>query len=252
MILVICIVSTIATTAISLSLPDWYCTTAAIVPVATARENNVHVGGGLGTQAILSEAMDATITADICVEILQSRSVADRIIERFYLMNVYDSKFLPEARKELREHSSIDVSEKGVVIISVEDRDAKRSAEMARAYVEELDRISKSLITSRATSKRLFLGGRLTELERELGRIEDLQSKEARNREVLYRLLAREYELAKMEEAKSTPMINIIDQPGIPEETCKPKRWQMVTLTGICSLVASVFVALVRSIICSL
>jgi hypothetical protein len=57
-----------------------------------------------------------------------------------------------------------------------------------------------------AQSKKIFLENRLKEIELELSQIDNLLSRDAKIREMLFDLLTNEYEIAGLEEAKSMPM----------------------------------------------
>jgi len=163
------------------------------------------------------------------------------------LMKVYkEKKYKTNVRKKLRKNTFIKVSDEGIVSITVEDRDPNRAAAMANAYVEELDRQNKRLSAGQATSKRLFLSNRLKEIEEELSKIENLLSREAKIKEMLYELLTREYEIAKIEEAKNMSTIQILDRAVVPERKCKPNRRQMVMLSAITALFLAVFAAFAR------
>ena len=72
---------------------------------------------------------------------LKSRTILDRIVDRFDLMKLYKSKYRQDARRRLL--GSITVREdrkSGIIFLTVEDEDPKRAAEMANAFVEELKR----------------------------------------------------------------------------------------------------------------
>lgn len=68
-------------------------------------------------------------------------------------------------------------------------------------------------------------------------------TREVNIQETTYELLTKEYELAKIEEAKDTPTIQILDKAIPPEKRFKPKRRQMVLLSGFTSLFFSIFLA---------
>lgn len=58
--------------------------------------------------------------------------------------------------------------------------------------------------------------------------------REVRVQETIYELLTQQYELARLEEAKSIPVVKIIDPPGVPEKKSFPPRlWLSLGLTGI-------------------
>lgn len=249
MILLICGIAVVITAIISLLLPKIYSATASIVPPIDIVQRESELAGALGggASSLLSKAIGVTSIADMYAGILQSRVVADTIIDKFDLMKVYEEKkYKSNVRKKLKKNTAIDVSGEGIVNITVEDRDPNRAAAMANAYVEELDRQNKRLSAGQATSKRIFLGNRLKEIEEKLSKIDNILSREAIIQEMLFELLTREYELAKIEEAKSMPTIQILDEAVVPERKSKPKRTLMVMLSGIVALFVAVFAAFTR------
>lgn len=95
--------------------------------------------------------------SDLYVDMLRSRSVADALIQRFSLMQVYGLKDIADVRKLLEERSQIEAAGKdGVITITVRDRDPQRAADMANAYVEELKKLSQILAVTEAGRRRLF------------------------------------------------------------------------------------------------
>ena len=101
--------------------------------------------------------------------LLQSRVIADRIIDRFGLMQIYGVRHRHEARSELAAHTVISEDRKtGVITIVVSDCDSQRAAELAAAYVKELEQLNAELNTTGAHMERLFLEKRVGEVGREL------------------------------------------------------------------------------------
>ena len=249
MILCICIFAVVMTAIISLSLPKIYSATTSIVPPIDIiqKESGLTGGFGIGKGSMLSKALGVTSIANMYTGILESRAVVDAIIERFDLMKVYEAgEYMSSVRGILRKNTIIKVSDEGIVTITVEDKNPVRAAAMANAYVDELDRQNKRLSAGAATSKRIFLGNRLKEIESKLAEIENILSREAKMQEMLFELLTREYEIAKIEEAKSMPTLQILDRAITPEKKSKPKRGQMVKFSGIIALFISIFAAFVR------
>ena len=248
MILCICGIAVVTTAIVSLLMPKIYSATASIVPPMDILQKDAQLGQlGAMENLMLSKAIGVTSIADMYTGVLESRAVVDTIIDRFDLMKVYKEKqYKSNVRKKLRNNTVIEVSDEGIVTITVENKDPNMAAAMANAYVEELDRQNKRLSAGQATSKRIFLGNRLKEIEEELSKIENLLSREAKIQEMLYELLAREHEIAKIEEAKNMPTIQILDRAVVPEKKCKPKRRQMVILSGIAALFLALFAAFTR------
>jgi capsule polysaccharide export protein KpsE/RkpR len=96
------------------------------------------------------------------VEVLKSRTVQDRLINRFDLRARYSKKTYLEARKKLTSFTEIEEDKKsGVITLTVTDYEPKVSAQIANAYVEELNRLAVDLNTSSAHRERQFLEQRL-------------------------------------------------------------------------------------------
>jgi capsule polysaccharide export protein KpsE/RkpR len=97
------------------------------------------------------------------VEVLKSRTVQDRLINRFDLRARYSKSTYYEARKKLAKFTEIEEDKKsGVITLTVTDYEARIAAQIANAYVEELNRLAADLNTSSAHRERQFLEERLT------------------------------------------------------------------------------------------
>lgn len=94
--------------------------------------------------------------SDIYVSMLKSRTVEDALVDRFHLMEVYKAKKRSDARRTLEDYSLIVNGKDGVISISVEDHDPNRASEMANAYVEELEKLTKVLAVTEAGKRRIF------------------------------------------------------------------------------------------------
>ena len=124
-------------------------------------------GGGLGTVA--GDLLGVKSSGALFVGILKSRTVQDRLVQRFDLKKVYSVKLNEEAREILSENVGASEDRKtGIVTITVTDHDPKRAAAMAQAHVEELNQLSAQLSTSAAHRERVFLEERLAAVKRDL------------------------------------------------------------------------------------
>lgn len=240
----------VTTATVCLLWPPSYEATASVVPPLELLDGNSSLGAGLfggGEAALLRKVIDVASVADIYASILNSRAVMDALVDRFDLMTVYETgRSKHKARKKLQASTRIDVSEEGIVYIAVEDDDPNRAAAIANTYVEELDEQNQRLSAGQATNKRLFLENRLKEIEGKFSRIDTIPSHEAQVQEMLYGLLMRELELAKIEEAKSIPTIQVLD-PATPPERRKPRGTMGKTaLAGVVSFLLVVFIAFGR------
>jgi uncharacterized protein involved in exopolysaccharide biosynthesis len=227
----------------------------------------------------------------------------------------------------------------GIVAIGVEDRDPKRAADIANAFVEELTHMTKGLAITEASQRRLFYEEQLKDVRAFLTQSEDsmrgfqertgairideqakavIQSiallraqiaakevqlkvmktyatqqnpdtlrgeeelkglREQLNRleakggaknsdalmpsgrvaqlgteylrkvrelkfaEALYEILLKQYEAAKLDEARDATVIQIIEKAIPPERKIKPKRTQMVMLAGVVGFFIAIFAA---------
>ena len=124
-------------------------------------------GNGLG--AFAGDLLGMKSSGALFIGVLRSRTVEDRLIERFELKHVYGARLEESARRTLSENTSISEDRKsGIITIAVTDRDPKRAAALAQAYVEELDREVAQLSTSSARREREFLEDRLKTVQAEL------------------------------------------------------------------------------------
>ncbi len=100
--------------------------------------------------------------ADQYVALLQSTTVADRLIDEFKLMQVYERDYRFEARKELAKNVRISLGKKdGLITVEVDDIDPPRAAEMANRHVDELRRLTSQLALTEAQQRRLFFDAQL-------------------------------------------------------------------------------------------
>lgn len=251
MILFLCIVAMGATVAIVWRQPRHYQSSVTIVPPLETLQRQMGVGdlGGIGGSLLRSAmgGMGGGNVTGIYVEILGSRELADSIIDQFRLMEVYGGvKYRSNARRALKRNTKVETTNDGAVKISVSDRDPNRCAAMARAYIEELDRRNKQLSGGQATSKRVFLENRLKEIEERLSKIDNILSREAKTQEALYELLVQQYEMAKIEEARSLPTIQVIDEAVVPEVPVARGTVAKGVLAGVAAFMFGIFITFVR------
>jgi uncharacterized protein involved in exopolysaccharide biosynthesis len=162
--------------AIAYLIPKKYETTTRLMPpdnqsssglMMTAAAMTSNVGGGLA--GIANDVLGLKSSSDVFVGILGSRTVADRLIDQFDLKKVYHSSHMEDLRKDLAAHTSVGVDRKSQIIsITVTDNSPERAAAMAQAYVQELNKLVADLSTSSARRERVFLEGRLEQVNKDL------------------------------------------------------------------------------------
>jgi uncharacterized protein involved in exopolysaccharide biosynthesis len=249
MIAVLCVVALGLAVAVSLLQPRQYQAAVTVVPPLDLLQKQSAGGlGGLDNPLLRQMIGTATDTVSkMYVEILESREVADTLIDRFHLMDVYERvKYRADARRQLQKNTKIETTDGGAVKVTVLDRDPNRVAALANAYIDELDKQNKRLSTGQATSNRIFLENRLKEVEARLSKIDKIPTREAQAQERVYDVLLQQCEMAKIEEAKSMPTIQILDPPIVPERGVPRGTVKKGILAGIAAFMLGVFVAFAR------
>jgi len=338
------LVVAIAAAIVSLLLPNIYTGTTRILPpqqsasAATALLNQL--GGAAGVLAgATGGALGIRNSNDLYVGMLKSRTVADDLISRFDLGKTYDEARLSDIRKRLEKETTITSGKDGIIVIEVDDKDPKRAAEIANAYVDGLTKLTRVLAVTGASQRRLFferqlvqakdnltaaeIGARqgfqkgglaqvdaqgrsmievtarlraqvsskevqlgamrtfaaegnpelqrtqqeLEALRRELARIEGSSPvnpggradasgnaglnnlsrlRDVKYYEFLYELLAKQYELAKIDEAKDASVVQVMDKAMEPDRKSKPKRTLIVLLSIVVAGLIAILWAFVR------
>ncbi len=155
--------------AVSLLLPRWYESTATILPPESS-VSQLDVAGLLQSVGIIQPGQLPTMASatDVYRAILGSQTVQYALVDSFDLQAAYGKKSREKGLKSLRKHSDIEVTEEGLIRVTVEDRNRMRAAEIANAYMALLDRFNKESSTGRAKRTREFIEKRLAETESSL------------------------------------------------------------------------------------
>ncbi len=256
---------------------------------------------------------------DLYIGMLGSRSIADEIIKKFSLSQVYKTELASQTRTVLGKRVSFTSGKDSIIKITAEDRDPQRAADLANAFVDELYHQTSRLAMTDAGQRRLFfeqqlakekdaladaetdfknieqktgllapagqaeillhsdaqlraeIGSRqvqlqamrsyatdenpqiqvlnteIAALETQLGKLQtkagtkpDMEmsagrmpllaldhlrkARDVKYHETLYDLLARQYEAARIDEAKESPEIQVIDRAITPDHKSWPPR----------------------------
>uniref|UniRef100_UPI003565A8B9 GNVR domain-containing protein n=1 Tax=Hydrogenophaga sp. TaxID=1904254 RepID=UPI003565A8B9 len=109
---------------------------------------------------------------DQFVSFLQSRTIQDALIERFKLMERYESEFRQDARKVLSDNARISSGKDGLITVDVDDKDPAFAAQLANAPVEELGLLLSRLAVTEAQQRRLFFEKQLADAKDNLVKAE--------------------------------------------------------------------------------
>ncbi|HEX8985531.1 MAG TPA: Wzz/FepE/Etk N-terminal domain-containing protein [Bryobacteraceae bacterium] len=294
-------------------------------------------GGSLGLSSGLFRN-----PAELYVGVLKGRTIADSLIARFHLQQIYGTANLTATRKRLARQTDVSVGKDSLIHIRVDDHDRALSAGIANAYVEELHKRNSNLAINSASQRRLFFQQQLAvekdavadaeialkntqqssgllfptgqsevairsiaqlraeiaarEVQREsmrayatddhpqvrllereiaalreqLGRLDTgngergalalpatklpdaglayiRKLRDLRYHEALYEILAKQYEAARIDEAKLAPVIQVIDSAVVPDTKSWPPRTLFVLGSGCLALLCACAFVLVRS-----
>jgi capsule polysaccharide export protein KpsE/RkpR len=164
-------------TAIAFLIPRKYDSTVRIMPPDTQGDTGMMLAAlsaktGLapgGLASLAGSMLGMKNTGALFVDLLQSRTVQNKIVDRFHLQKVYWERYKQDAREVLGNRTDVKEDRKsGVIIIVVRDRSPERARDMAQAYVDELDRLVAQVSTSAARRERIFIEQRLLGVRRDL------------------------------------------------------------------------------------
>jgi tyrosine-protein kinase Etk/Wzc len=279
---------------------------------------------------------------EVFEDILESQTVAARLVAQYRLKDVYKTKDETAAEKLLASRTLIKSSKEGLIRITVQDEDRQRATDLANSYMAELDRMNQGLAITSAGQQRLYferemvkeknsLADAEVDLQRsqeqtglvvperqlqsnvaavettraqlrlrqvELGALQQgatdqnpsvvrlkaeiaglegqlraMQSgsgsdlatgipsskvpeksleyirklREVKFHETLFELLARQYETAKQQEAKTVSMIEVLDSAVVPEHKAWPPRTLFTLLGFVGGGLLGIFYTLIES-----
>ncbi len=209
-------------------------------------------------------------------EILSSRTVLERVVLSRYppmsedhgstvlralgIRRGPDRFAIESGIQRLREVRKVYANPRsGIIVISAVTADSLLSASIVRRMLDELEHFNANSRASRGRAAREFVQARLTEARGELadaeqalanfretnvrfGNSPQLQLQLARlDREVqtradVYRLLSREYEVARIEEKRDTPTFSIIDPATPPVRKHQPRVLLNIVVAVFCAV----------------
>ena len=333
------LVSTLAAAVIgagvSYIVPEVFAANTRLLPPQQAQSTASAMLAQLGGAASLAAGVAGIKNPnDVYIGMLKSRTIADRLIDRFKLSSAYGVTSQDATRQILAERTTIASSKEGLISIEVEDLDRTRVAALTNAYVEELKDLTKKVAVTEAARRRLFFEQQLaltkdrlnkaeSTLKQALGKngvmsvdaesaaivetgarlraqisakeiqldsmkafvtesnpeyrraAEELSSlrselfklqngsggeqsdetaprggvdsvkllREVKYKQTLYELLAKQYEVARLDEAKDADIVQVLDPAVTPERRARPKRALMVLMSSLFAFFAcAVFV----------
>ncbi|MCX5809935.1 MAG: Wzz/FepE/Etk N-terminal domain-containing protein [Proteobacteria bacterium] len=156
----------------SLILPSVYKAETRILPPQQSGQGSAaqllgQLGGAAGLIGLPSGGLKTS--SGLYIAMLKTNNILDRMIDRFDLMKLYKAKSRVGPRRALSGAvDAIDDKKSGIITISVADKDPKRAAQFANAFVEELKTLNKGLAVTEASQRRLFFEEQLEDVKKAL------------------------------------------------------------------------------------
>ncbi len=156
-------------------LPKKYTAVATLMPPQD--DGKMSMSGMLADVSVPGLSLPSTASsADILVEMLKSRAVGERVLQRTFTVKgdsapLYRILKMPSVEiglLRMRKIARFLLSKQNIISIVVELGDAQLAADVANAYVEELDHVNQEKSVSRAKNSRLYIESQLKETQKEL------------------------------------------------------------------------------------
>lgn len=167
-------IAAVGSIVISLLLPKTYESNAKIMPPQQSTSTASAMLAQLGPLGMMAgNQLGIRTPGDLYVTMLRSRTISDKLIDRFNLSQVYGLKKIKDVRLRLQNLTEISTGPKdGVISITVTDRDPQRAADIANAYVDELQKLTQTLAVTEAGQRRLFFEREVQSANEDLAKAE--------------------------------------------------------------------------------
>jgi len=109
---------------------------------------------------------------DQYIAFMKSRVLQDSLIERFGLMDRFEAQTPTDARKALDNATTISAGKDGLINVQVDSDDPEFAAQLANAYVEELQNLLAKLAVTEAQQRRMFFEQQLLQSRDNLAKAE--------------------------------------------------------------------------------
>lgn len=162
------IIAAILAIGLTLLMPNKYTATVQILPPQSQSGASAVLGQLGALSGMAGGALGLKNPADVYLGMLSSRTLQDRLIERFKLKEIYGAKTATDTRKELAADSKLTTSKTGLIVIEYENKNPKFSAELTNGYVEELQKMTQIFAVTEASQRRLFFEKQLQQAKKSL------------------------------------------------------------------------------------
>lgn len=157
---------------LSLTMKNVYTATARALPPQQSSSSSLALLAQMGGPAALLGSAVGARNADLYASMLKGNTIADRVIDSFKLRDRYEKETLVDTRKVLASRTQITAGRDGIISVSVDDNDPDVAAQIANAFVEELQELVQQLAISEASQRRLFFEQQVAKAREQLAAAE--------------------------------------------------------------------------------
>ncbi len=155
------------TLGVAFLIPKTYMATAVILP---PEDSDLLTNMSIAQRALtkfpaFGILADYSTPADIYKAVLQSRTVQEELVEKFDLKRIYRKTSLEKTLKTLKANTKVKLNPDGTISVSVVDRDRRRAADIANAYLVGLDHYNVEKRNTQARRTRQFLERRVADTD---------------------------------------------------------------------------------------
>jgi uncharacterized protein involved in exopolysaccharide biosynthesis len=254
MILKVTIAAALVSVVVTLLMSNIYTGTTKILPPQQSQSSASTLLNQLGGLAgMAGSSLGIKNPNDLYIGMLKSRNVMEKVVKRFDLQKIYETKSMTDTLQKLNSNVLITSGRDGVITVEADDKDPKRAADMANAFIEELDKLMQTFSLTEASQRGLFFEQQLKQARDKLTDAELALDKtpstslhymdavrNVKYQEAVWEILAKQFEMAKLDEAKDYPLIQIMDVASTPEKKSKPKRALIVELSTLIIFILAV------------
>jgi uncharacterized protein involved in exopolysaccharide biosynthesis len=193
--------------------------------------------GGLG--GIVAGSLSKS-PIEMHVALMKSNIIQDEIITKLDLVKRYKKETQEDARKELLTLVKISTEKKsGLIIIEAEDQSPEFAATLANAYLRPFRAVLNRMSIEEAQARRDFFSHQIEVIAQRPFRDPFLQS-------TFMGSLIKQYEGARIDEAREHQILFPIDVAKIPERASSPKRVQLVLIVGLGTLCSTILLIWIK------
>ena len=154
---------------ISLLMPNIYTgTTRILLPQQSQSSASAMLGQLGGLAGLAGSSLGIKNPADLYVAMLKSRTVADDLIAKYKLREMWEEKNVTDTRKTLADVTRVSAGKDGLITVEYDDESPERAAQIANDYVAELQKLTQTLAVTEAAQRRLFFEQQLKKVNSDL------------------------------------------------------------------------------------